>query len=324
MPGKATSTSIYAQGLKNVVPAGQSRLQQGEPTKDASLMDKAQARVDSAVKAATTKRVELSKNYTYTFPSNLERQIEDGGTFMRFVIEPIGGGNKVDINIYQPIGITVSDGANYQNFDLGNMASGLDFAKNIASGRGNNVSGSDVLAAALIAKNSLSGKESGFNIRSKAALAAGVATNPYTRTTFETVNIRTFSFNFKLVADDAKEAETAKAIERTFRKFLYPKRAGALALSYPPLFRIEFHTLGEINPYMPNIKPCYLTSLESTFNETANTFHSDGSPIEVNLSLGFQEERALLRDDLYANDDTIDESPGFSSITTAQTVKGDD
>ena len=306
------------------IPAGQAQQQQGNPaTKDAGLIEKAQAKVDKAVAAATTKRVELSKNYTYTFPSNLERQVDDGGTFMRFIIEPVGGGNKVDINIYQPVGIAVSDGANYQNFDLGNIQSGLDFAKNVASGSRTNVSGSDVLAAALIAKNSLSGKESGFNIRSKAALAAGVATNPYTRTTFETVNIRTFNFSFKLVAEDAKEAETAKAIERTFRKFLYPKRAGALALSYPPLFRIEFRTLGDINPYMPNIKPCYLTSLESTFNETANTFHADGSPIEVNLSLGFQEERALLRDDLYENDDSINERPGFASITTASTTKGD-
>jgi len=297
---------------------------QGDPDTEADVLDKAQAKVDSAVAAATTKRVELSKNYTYTFPSDLEEKVNGGGTFMRFIIEPIGGGNKVDINIYQPAGIAVSDGANYQNFDLGNIQSGLDFAKNVATGKSNNVSGSDVLAAALIAKNSLSGKESGFNIRSKAALAAGVATNPYTRTTFETVNIRTFSFSFKLVAESSNDAQTAKKIERSFRKFLYPKRAGALALAYPPLFRIEFHTLGGINTYMPNIKPCYLTSLESTFNETSNAFHSDGSPIEVNLSLGFQEERALLRDDLYENDDSIDESSGFSSITTAQTVKGDD
>ena len=132
------------------------------------------------------------------------------------------------------------------------------------------------------------------------------------------------NFSFKLIAESEEDSDAAKAIERTFRKFLYPKRAGSIALAYPPLFEISFYKGEVINQYMPNIKPCYLTSLESTFNETANTFHSDGSPIEVNLSLGFQEERALLRDDLYANDDAIDESPGFSSITTAQTVKGDD
>ena len=295
---------------------------QGDPGTEAGTLDKAQAKVDSAVAAATADRVELSANQSYVFPEKLRTAADEGHAFMKFIIEPVGGGNKVDICLYQPVGIAVSDGANYQNFDLGNIKSGLDFAKNVASGKSNNTSGSDILAAALIAKNSLSGKESGFNIRSKAALAAGVATNPYTRTTFETVNIRTFSFSFKLVAESADDAETAKGIERSFRKFLYPKRAGALALAYPPLFRIEFYSNGEINPYMPNIKPCYLTTLESTFNETANTFHRDGSPIEVNLSLSFQEERALLRDDLYENDDAIIERAGFSSITTASTKKG--
>ena len=297
---------------------------QGDPGTEAGTLDKAQAKVDSAVAAATADRVELSANQSYVFPEKLRTAADEGHAFMKFIIEPVGGGNKVDICLYQPVGIAVTDGANYQNFDLGNIKSGLDFAKNVASGKSNNTSGSDILAAALIAKNSLSGKESGFNIRSKAALAAGVATNPYTRTTFETVNIRTFSFSFKLVAESADDAETAKGIERSFRKFLYPKRAGALALAYPPLFRIEFYSNGEINPYMPNIKPCYLTTLESTFNETANTFHRDGSPIEVNLSLSFQEERALLRDDLYENDDAIIERAGFSSITTASTKKGDE
>ena len=299
---------------------------QGDPRRAAlkeSVIKRAQENVDKAIKAATTDRIELSADQSYVFPEKLRTAADEGHAFMKFIIEPVGGGKKVDICLYQPVGIAVSDGANYQNFDLGNIQSGLDFAKNVASGNRTNVSGSDVLAAALIAKNSLSGKESGFNIRSKAALAAGVATNPYTRTTFETVNIRTFNFSFKLVAESEDDAKTAKGIERSFRKFLYPKRAGALALAYPPLFRIEFYSNGEINPYMPNIKPCYLTSLESTFNETANTFHKDGSPIEVNLSLGFQEERALLRDDLYENDDSINERPGFASITTASTTKGD-
>ncbi len=62
---------------------------------------------------------------------------------------------------------------------------------------------------------------------------------------------------------------------------------------------------------MPNIKPCYLTSLESTFNETANTFHHQGQPLEVNLSLSFQEERAMVRQDLYPDDADYNEKTDF-------------
>ena len=36
--------------------------------------------------------------------------------------------------------------------------------------------------------------------------------------------------------------------------------------------------------------------------------HEDsGAPVEVDLALTFQEERVLVRQDLYKNDDTIDE-----------------
>ena len=59
---------------------------------------------------------------------------------------------------------------------------------------------------------------------------------------------------------------------------------------------------------MPIIRPCYLTSLESTFNESTTAMHADtGAPVEVNITVGFQEERVLVRQDLYPNDDAIDE-----------------
>jgi hypothetical protein len=59
---------------------------------------------------------------------------------------------------------------------------------------------------------------------------------------------------------------------------------------------------------MPKIKPCYITSLESTFNEGSTAMHKDsGAPLEVNLTIGFQEERVLVRQDLYDTDDSIDE-----------------
>jgi hypothetical protein len=36
--------------------------------------------------------------------------------------------------------------------------------------------------------------------------------------------------------------------------------------------------------------------------------HKDsGAPLEVNLTIGFQEERVLVRQDLYDTDDSIDE-----------------
>ena len=253
------------------------------------------------------------------FPENLEAH--EGQHMMVFRIKEAADSTTAqEIFLYQPIGISVTDGANYSNFDLGSLTGALDAVKS----KGQNVTAQDFLAGALIAKNKLSGGTS-LNLRNKAALSAGVATNPYTRQSFENVNIRTYNFSFKLVAESAEESEVAKKIERTFRKFLYPKRVGSIALAYPPLFEISFYKGEVINQYMPNIKPCYLTSLESTFNETANTFHHQGQPLEVNLSLSFQEERAMVRQDLYPDDADYNEKVGFSEgfVGEPKTAEGE-
>ena len=62
---------------------------------------------------------------------------------------------------------------------------------------------------------------------------------------------------------------------------------------------------------MPRIKPSYLTSLTTTFNESTNAvFQGTGAPIEITLALSFQEERQLVRQDLYTNNSDIDERKG--------------
>ena len=48
-----------------------------------------------------------------------------------------------------------------------------------------------------------------------------------------------------------------------------------------------------------------------------------GAPIEVNIALTFQEERVLIRQDLYSNDDTIDENK-TGSYFKSDTGTGDD
>ena len=252
-------------------------------------------------------RVSLSKNQHFFFPTDLRNGASQGFPFMRFCVkEPGEDGNKSVVYLYHPPGVSVGDGANYGTFDMGSLKGGIDFAKR-ALGGNINVTKDDVYAAGLISTDKMS-KASGLDIRRKSAISAGVAVNPYTRQTFEGVNIRTFSFSFKMVAESASESNMARNIERTFRKFLYPKRMGEIALAYPPLFYISFYSEGRINEYMPVIKPSYLTGMEASFNETANTmFKGTGAPIEVALSLTFTEEKALVRQDLYPTDDDIHE-----------------
>jgi hypothetical protein len=264
-------------------------------------------------------RVELSKSQSMVFPRRLRAEADNGHPFIQFTISAKDKPEEVNVFLYQPPGVGIQDGASYTNFDLGALQGAQEFGQSVAGGKtvADSLNASDMMAAGLIGQESLS-QALGSDLVGKGtaigALKSGIATNPYTRVSFEGVNIRTYDFTFKLVPEDEKETEEAKRIERTFRKFLYPKRVGAIALTYPPMFKIGFYSGRQKNPYMPNIKDCYLTSLQTTFNESTNAvFKGTGAPIEVSIAMTFQEERTLVRQDLYENDDTIEERDGYFS-----------
>ena len=144
-------------------------------------------------------------------------------------------------------------------------------------------------------------------------LTAGLTANPYTNNAFVGSNIRTFEFTFKMVAESKDESESIKKIENTFRKFLYPRKhpQSDMVLVYPPYWMIRFYSgvveEGETvdyqtNKYMPRIKLCNLQSMNTTFNSAASSFHNEGQPVEVDLTLSFTESMAMTREDLYGRD----------------------
>ena len=136
---------------------------------------------------------------------------------------------------------------------------------------------------------------------------SGLAANPYTNNAFQGSNMRTFEFNFKLIAESMDEAKEARNIENTFRKFLYPRKhpGSPMVLVYPPYWEITFwKTVDEElvqNEYLPLIMLCNLETMNTTYNASGNAFHEDGSPTEVDMSLSFKESITLTREDLYGD-----------------------
>ena len=76
---------------------------------------------------------------------------------------------------------------------------------------------------------------------------------------------------------------------------------------------------------------CYLQNFNATFNTTAAAWHQDGSPIEVDVSMTFQESRALERNDIenldmivekhsteFADDDDLMNAKGISNKGTSR------
>ena len=233
------------------------------------------------------------------FPSTLGESVTKGGNHVSFEI--IGSEFNTDvfkIHLYIPSGFALGDGANFGSIDLGVINAAESMIKKDDKGKNANVGELEATAigSALLQKMGIG---SDLNAGAAAAAKAGVAINPQTTLTYEGANIRQFELSFQLVASSAKEAETIRVIEHTFRKYMYAKKEGDFALKYPPLFRVKFMKGKEVNKFLPFLFDSYLTGLNATYNSDGNMYHKDGAPTDVTLSLSFQEQRQLTRDDLY-------------------------
>jgi len=215
--------------------------------------------------------------------------------------------DKKSIYLYTPQGVSVPDSASYNQADLGLIGgaveAGFDEFFGSEGGRGGAQNAAD-LTGAVVTK--AIGK--GGGIGQAGLIGRGVTANPFTNVSFQGTTLRSFNFTFKLVSESQDEAEQARLIENTFRKFLYPSTESTdFLLKYPPFFKIEFLSKSgdemKVNKFMPFIGYCYLLNMTTTFNESTNLFHSNGEPTEVSLSLTFQESKAMLRDDLYTSPD---------------------
>ena len=247
------------------------------------------------------------------FPDELGRYVSEGHAHMSIEVEERYGDSTItpyNIHTYMPIGISVGDGQNYTNLDLGITGQGIKvLAEKFTGGSGTftqqdlAIGGAETIGKFSSELDSLTGGF--FNVdegRRLGLLSKGLALNPNTLITYEGPTVRTFSFSFKFISESAKESETAKEIINVFRNYMYPDRVGVLALQYPAIFHLKFYNGKEKNLHMPIIKPCYLTNLNTTYNPTGNTFHRDGAPVELDMELTFTETKTLVREDLYEED----------------------
>jgi len=222
-------------------------------------------------------------------------------------------GSNIPIYLPMPPGVTFGDNMSYSTLDLGiigtianetinQVASQNTIAGAVGAGVGGLV-GSVVnkakklnaaAAASIIARNipAASGIADVIDFSTKQVIA------PNTNTSFQNSGIRQFNFTFKLVSKTKKEAVAIDKIVSNFRRGMYPK-GNDIVLAYPSTWQIKFNNAdGSENNFIPKIYSCYLTSLTSTFNGSTNLFHEDGSPIETDVSVSFQETKALTRDDI--------------------------
>ena len=257
------------------------------------------------------------KNGDLIFPIELAKGDRPLVEFTCFVKEDEQAKPK-RLHTYFPIpaGLAFSDGAEYADVDLG-VIGGTVFAEaQKAMREGTGVAGA---AKGVMSRLTSVGKEEAAGIAGRIiaikasgqenaiSLATGQVVNPNTNVTFKGHPIRTFSFTFKMIAKSEKEARIIRNINERFRHYTYANLtddATGFMLSFPPTWLIRFYDTsgadGELKEmiHLPRIFSCYLKGVQSTYNAGQNTFYSDGAPVELDMSLEFQETRALTRRDI--------------------------
>ena len=219
------------------------------------------------------------------------------------------------ISLYLPQAVQIADGIQYDNINLGIMGGstqealqqGAGLGGAIAEGVGNSIrSLTDAFRVSSLSSDTgrlavtkLAGK---FGEGTAGAVQSNtlVAVNPNTRSIFRQVNLREFSFSFKMIPTSRAETQAIKDIIKTFRTNMYPEAfniqdtAIPAGYKFPNMFEIDFK-YGAQKELATKILPAYLRSFNAVYNASGMGFLEGGDFSEVDISLSFVESATLTK-----------------------------
>ena len=221
------------------------------------------------------------------------------------------------IKLYMPQAINIMDQVQYNNANIGpsgaaamgainsgaSLLGGLKTFLGDAVGFLGDALNADPGLSRLAMNRAAQALPTGQSINNTASLGFQVTVNPNTRTLFEGVTIREFSFQFDFYPVSQEESQTVQEIVKFFRTELYPStigREGAgvpIGFNFPHVFEIKFR-VGDRNAPMPQPHLCYLRNVQSTYNPSSMSFFPDGSPTHTSMTLNFTEFRTLSKADI--------------------------
>jgi hypothetical protein len=121
-------------------------------------------------------------------------------------------------------------------------------------------------------------------------LSTRLKTNPFREVLFESVGYRAFSFKYRFFPKNKSESQKIYNIINTFKIHMHPELSGGkLFYLYPSEFDIQYYYKDQENNYLNRFARCALTDLNVEYGGEQFATFEDGSPVEIGLSLTFQE-----------------------------------
>ena len=120
---------------------------------------------------------------------------------------------------------------------------------------------------------------------------------------FKNVNRRNFTYNFKMIPKNEKEAEEIRKIIYAFKFNMLPemsKGRKGVTMSFPNTFDIEYKFMQKDNDYLHRVSTCVLENMTVTYGgDRFRTFapKGDGAPVvETTINLAFKELELITRE----------------------------
>ena len=127
-------------------------------------------------------------------------------------------------------------------------------------------------------------------------ISQGKIQNNRTEMAFEGIGRREFSFDFRMLPNNAKEAETIEKIVTAFRFHAMPEVDGdsltGRTMISPSTFDIEYFP----NTHLHKISTSVLQTVQVNYGGDRTQFFVDDHPVETQLTLGFKELEIITKE----------------------------
>ena len=135
-------------------------------------------------------------------------------------------------------------------------------------------------------------------------ISAGEVITDRMELAFKQVRRRIFTYNFKMLPKNSREADEIRNIIKMFQVNMLPemKRGRQLTtMNFPNTFDIRYMYNGSDNDYIHRVSTCVLTDMTVTYGgdrfKTFTPHNTQGAPVvETSLNLSFKELELITRE----------------------------
>ena len=146
---------------------------------------------------------------------------------------------------------------------------------------------------------SLAGAEGAIPLANR---ALGQADNPFVEVFFNTMGVRSFSYNFNFAPRNKDETAEIQQIIQLFRFHMAPELQGNNSRYYtlPATFDIHYmfkavNGNGYENDYFNRIGTCVLENVTTNYTPNGVKSFGDGAPTQITMTLQFKETEVLTK-----------------------------